>query len=392
MNNIRDINNQICSGCGSCIHICPRKAIAYVQKDGFFRAEVDENKCISCGLCKNYCYRFKKINESFFDDSKIFCVKNKNSEILKKSSSGGASNALMNALLDEGYIVYSFEYLKEEKLLMLSKAKNKNEALKFIGSKYMQSVSYRKEIYDELLKFSKDTKLAFFGTPCFVSGMKLFLENKGFTNLFFVDIFCHGTPSILLWQKYISSFGEVKEETFRDKRYGWHNYSSSFEKHGKSYCKKNDKFYSLYFSNLLMNESCYDCNIRTKFNSDIRIGDAWGYSYDTDKQGVSLLVCISEKGNDLLQKVGNDLSFLKPIQLSEIKQFQSIYQKRKTDNKKREKLLFSLNESFDSCYKSYINGMSFNEKASYFFKKIFNKFPYSIKRAITKYSHKKCNR
>lgn len=392
MNNINDFNEQLCSGCGSCIGTCPRKAIEYIKSDGFFKAEVNENICNGCGLCKKSCYRFNFIEGNLLEDSRIFCVQNKNGEVLSKSSSGGASNALMNALLDDGYIVYSFEYNNKYKNLFISKATSKREAVKFIGSKYMQGKAYDKNIFTELLNFPTNKKLAFFGTPCFISGIKLFLENKGFTNLFFVDLFCNGVPTTYLWQKYLESYGNVSSAFFRDKKYGWHIYSSSVVIDNKSKCKVNDKFYLLYFSNMFLNKSCYNCKIRTKFNSDIRIGDAWGYTFDTNKKGVSLVVCNTNKGNEIFNKTSNNFFFLKPISLNELKQHQSIFQKKEIDFKKREYLFSSLNCSFDSCYNSYIKSLPQKKRIVLSGKHIFNLFPYFFKRSLIKLFHKTTKR
>ena len=40
-----------CTGCGTCVEMCPVEAIALV--DG--KARVDEGRCIGCGLCVTTC-------------------------------------------------------------------------------------------------------------------------------------------------------------------------------------------------------------------------------------------------------------------------------------------------------------------------------------------------
>lgn len=45
-----------CCGCTACLSICPKQAISMKKdKEGFFYAVIDSQKCIDCGLCKKVC-------------------------------------------------------------------------------------------------------------------------------------------------------------------------------------------------------------------------------------------------------------------------------------------------------------------------------------------------
>lgn len=45
-----------CSGCLSCLNICPRDAISLaVDERGFSYPVVNQGKCIQCGLCEKAC-------------------------------------------------------------------------------------------------------------------------------------------------------------------------------------------------------------------------------------------------------------------------------------------------------------------------------------------------
>ena len=46
------VNQEDCEGCGTCLHICHSKAIAY-NKNGL--AEIDQSKCLTCGYCAQGC-------------------------------------------------------------------------------------------------------------------------------------------------------------------------------------------------------------------------------------------------------------------------------------------------------------------------------------------------
>ena len=43
-----------CTGCLSCLNICPKNAIkAITDEQGFWQMQIDETKCIKCKLCQN---------------------------------------------------------------------------------------------------------------------------------------------------------------------------------------------------------------------------------------------------------------------------------------------------------------------------------------------------
>ena len=47
------ISKQLCTGCTSCMNICPNSAITMkTSTDGFNYPVINQNKCINCNLCK----------------------------------------------------------------------------------------------------------------------------------------------------------------------------------------------------------------------------------------------------------------------------------------------------------------------------------------------------
>lgn len=45
-----------CCGCGGCASVCPKNAISMKKnQDGFLFPEINQEKCIECGLCKKSC-------------------------------------------------------------------------------------------------------------------------------------------------------------------------------------------------------------------------------------------------------------------------------------------------------------------------------------------------
>ena len=90
------------------------------------------------------------------------------------------------------------------------------------GSKYVQSnISDVYEKIEELLKANK--KVLFTGTGCQIAAIKSLLNNKYNSNIFYLEILCHGVTSPELWNEYINSkfnTKEIKDINFRSKNYG----------------------------------------------------------------------------------------------------------------------------------------------------------------------------
>jgi len=45
------INVETCTGCGTCVDICPVEAIT-IEKD---KAVIDDDSCVDCGTCVDEC-------------------------------------------------------------------------------------------------------------------------------------------------------------------------------------------------------------------------------------------------------------------------------------------------------------------------------------------------
>ena len=58
------------------------------NKEGFIEPVVNEEKCISCGLCLKRCPQINKLEIEEIEQ-KAYATQNKNDEDLKISSSGG---------------------------------------------------------------------------------------------------------------------------------------------------------------------------------------------------------------------------------------------------------------------------------------------------------------
>ena len=354
-NNVTLSRIRPCTGCGACISVCPENAISYQISKGFYVPVVDSKKCINCGRCKKVCYS----HSSYFDDvhtnSQITAyyggVKNKND--LKKSSSGGAFFALANYLIENGYYIVGCVY---NTITMQSQHIVTNDlklVSKMRGSKYFQSNTF--ELMKDIKSYDLQTKFAVFGTPCQIFGIKKALNLLGFKGeQLYIELFCHGVTSPIVWQKYLFSkkYNHLIENIeFRTKDYGWHIPSNAFVlKNGKRIItnRLGDPFFDIYYSTNFFNLSCYSCNCKKDFcNADIRIGDYWGDKFKHNTDGVSCVLSLSKKGDEIVKNI-NHLFMLENEELNQILAGQS----------------YNSDPQFNTSIYNSVTKMLYNNKAS----------------------------
>ena len=66
------VKDGLCTGCGTCIALCPEEAIKLTrnEKKGIYVPELNEEKCNNCGICYEVCpgheVDFKQLNLEIF--------------------------------------------------------------------------------------------------------------------------------------------------------------------------------------------------------------------------------------------------------------------------------------------------------------------------------------
>ncbi len=386
-------NNLSCTGCSACYVICPVNAIKIeLSQNGFYTATLDKQKCIDCGKCLKVCPKF--IDNNFvnkFEDLPLYASYSLDKFVQESCSSGGIAFEISKYGLDNGYKIAGviYDYIEQKAKTVIFD--NLKDLELFKGSKYLQSDCF--QTFDEIIK-SKDNFIVF-GTPCQISGLNLVAKQNNFKDrIIFVDFFCHGVPTYLLWNKcleYIKKENKIKKINninFRNKKYGWHNNTMKIN---DFFIKENkNPFYTLFFSNLLLNDSCYNCNTKSSFDfTDIRIGDFWGETFDNREDGVSIILPITNKGKEILETLKQNLK----ISLLEQKhdvcfKAQSAF-KQYSINKNIRVNLFSLlkqdGNNMNNIVKEYFNSLSFKKKIVFKIKQI---LPVILKSKIRFIYHK----
>lgn len=313
--------SQICSSCAACANVCARQAITMELNDeGFYRPVVNFEKCVQCGACEKACpWANGVLNPNGASKTpKTVAAYSLDESIRMNSSSGGIFSVLAEKVLDDGGVVAGVAQLDKTHFGHVV-VDNKADLAKLRGSKYVQADAGM--VYREIRSLLREgRKVLFSGTPCQVAALYSVLGQKIFENLFTVDIVCHGTPSVRVFQKYVEELerqeqSEVVENVFRDKTDGWKRYSllhklangsQKLVPHGES------KYMRLFLSRICQNSSCADCRYRKLPRiADITLGDYWGITsvhpeMDDDK-GTSVVLLNTAHGETLFNSISDKL-------------------------------------------------------------------------------------
>ena len=323
---IEILDKKECCGCESCVNVCPVGCITSSNDDeGFFYPKINNDACIKCGLCNKSCPVINKTNNSNCLYSEVAYALN--DTIRYNSASGGLFYSFAANIINKGGYVCGV--LFDDKIVAKHQlVDNLDDLRKLQGSKYVQSS--KGEIYKKIKKLLNDNKIVLFsGTPCEVAALKTYL-NREYMNLYTIDILCHGVPSPKIFENYKMYLSDIYGSNivsyrFRDKRLGWSKYSVSVKfANGEEYSvnRREDPYMKLFLRNANIRPSCFDCKFKNINRvSDVTIGDAWGVDKiinDIDtKNGVSLVVIQSDKGERLYNEIKGDL-FTEAVNLDNI--------------------------------------------------------------------------
>lgn len=312
-----------CCGCTACASICPHRAIKMIPDGmGFLYPVVDDEKCTDCGLCEKVCaFHPDYDKDNIFVVPDVYAVRHRDMVEVETSRSGAVFIALSDWILEQGGIIYGAGY-EDHFRVVHKRATNKNERNEFKGSKYVQS-----DLRDTFIQIKEDLKqgykVMFSGTPCQTSGLLSYLKllKQDTTELYVVDLVCHGVPAPYVWRDYLKYIekkhhAEVASVNFRDKsRLGWAAHKESFRLRDKYIYRST--YTDLFYKHIMFRHSCGVCHFANlKRPSDLTIADFWGWEkvdqhINADDKGVSLLLVNTEKGRNLFSEIVNRIHYLK---------------------------------------------------------------------------------
>ncbi len=310
-----------CTGCTACKSVCPHEAISMMEDtEGFLYPQVNRDACLNCGLCDSVCPLPKRDKQEYKCNSLNAYVAHYSSDdrIWYNSSSGGVFTAITDFVFENKGVVYGAAYNKKWEVIHAS-AKTKDEAIRFRGSKYVQSRlnDTFKDIKSNLLS---GQLVLFSGTPCQVAGLRSFLK-KDYENLITVDLLCHCVPSPRLFRDYINYIQtkykkSISKINMKDKTLGWDKFQTPriyFDDGSSIFNVKSTRLWeTIFYSHIAVRPSCYHCRFSNLNRvGDITIGDYWGVEkYHPEffvSNGASIMLINSVKGQDLFSEISQYL-------------------------------------------------------------------------------------
>lgn len=303
-----------CFGCGVCVSVCPVKIISYGENSkGFYQPYIQNNdKCINCGLCLDVCaYNYSILEHSNLESISSFAGCSRNKRVLESSSSGGLAYELAKWGLSKGYgicgAIYRPEISRVEHVIV-----NSLEDLKKLqGSKYIPS-----NTIPAFQEFKKGKKYMIFGTPCQIDSLRNKIQKFNLQeNFILIDFFCHGVPSLLMWDQYLEKVmvhtGSAPMVFWRNKVFGWHESYRFIVKGATSEYisppQSRNIYYKLYLNNFVLNDCCYGACKYKQLSSraDIRLGDFWGKKFEANKSGVNCVISFTEIGKRIVTQLSH---------------------------------------------------------------------------------------
>jgi len=330
------VRNELCTGCGTCVSLCPNSAIKLIKNnfEGIYIPKFNKEKCDQCGICFRACpghsVDYKQLNleifgkepENILVGTYINCYIGHaaDHDIRYNSASGGLVTSLLIFALEEGIIdgalvtkMSDNNPLEPEVLI----ARTKEEVLSASKSKYCPVPANIP--LKEILESEKDEQFAVVGLPCHINGIRkaeMINEKIKEKIALHIGIFCGHSVNFLgtefLLQQMNIKKEDVKKIDYRGE--GWPGTMliklKNDEERFIPYLKYWDKGFGLYF----LPTRCMLCCDGTCELSDISFGDPWLPEFGNEKIGESIIISRTKIGEEILK----NLKFRKKIELIEI--------------------------------------------------------------------------
>jgi coenzyme F420 hydrogenase subunit beta len=321
------VKNDLCTGCGTCVSLCPNSAIRIVRdrKKGTYLPRLDIKKCNECEICWRVCpgnfVNFRELNLEIFakepEDillgNSLNCYSGYSTDykIRYNSSSGGLISQILIFALEEGIIDGALVTKMDEKNPLEPQpfiAKTANEIISASKSKYCPvpvNVGLK-----EIMK--ENGKFAIVGLPCHMHGVRKaekIVKKLGEKIVLHIGIFCSHTLNFLATEFLLESLG-IKKENVRKlsyRGYGWPG-MLSVELNDGNQCAARASihipfihFGRMHILHFFIPQRCLMCTDQSCELADISFGDAWLPDFKHDKVGTSVIISRTEKAEKILQ-------------------------------------------------------------------------------------------
>ncbi|MBS7633142.1 Coenzyme F420 hydrogenase/dehydrogenase, beta subunit C-terminal domain [Candidatus Bathyarchaeota archaeon] len=349
---IRD--NNICTGCGTCAGVCSPEAIKMHIAGGLYVPEINEEKCVNCGLCVKSCpgysVNFKDLNMRIFkrqpSDKALghylgcYIGHSNDFEIRYNSASGGIASQLLISALEKGIItgavavkMKSINPLETEAFI----ARTRKQVLDASKSKYCPVTL--SEALRQILR--EDGKFAVVGLPCHIHGIRKAeqvckpLKDR---IVLHVGLMCSHAVSYIGTEFLLEKLGVNKKQvdSLSYRGNGWPGGLSVKMKNGSNanipLLGSWHSYWAIFSSFFFTPIRCLMCPDEAAELADISLGDAWLPELRNDRVGKSVIVTRTKIAEDVLSYMSSTKAIaVMSVDSVKVKQTQGLNLKFKKD-------------------------------------------------------------
>jgi coenzyme F420 hydrogenase subunit beta len=324
------VKDELCTGCGTCIALCPEKAIKLTinEKKGIYVPQLNEEKCNNCGICYKVCpgheVDFKQLNlEIFGKEPEDIIIGNylncyighaTDYDIRYNSASGGLVTQLLIFALEEGIIDGALvTRMKKDKPLEPEPfiARTKEGIIEASKSKYCPvpvNIALK-----EILKSEEGEKFAVVGLPCHIHGIRKAEQiNKKLREkiVLHIGIVCNHTPTFLATEFLLKKM-KIKKEDVTKLDYrgeGWPGGMKITTKEGNKIFVPHfsSGYWGIVFNSFFFPTRCTLCSDKICELSDVSFADAWMPELMNDNDvGTSLIISRSKISEEIFNEAAS---------------------------------------------------------------------------------------
>lgn len=320
-NNIEKIvNHQLCTGCGTCVALCPLSIIKMRKNENNMYEPFITGECNKCKTCTNVCpgknLDIKRLRNSSYRDDKqkligpiianyVGCSCDQ--KVRQKATSGGLISSLLIFALDQNIIdgvLVTKMSLKDPFEPESYIARSPEDIINACGSKYYP-VPLNMNLGQIL---EEEGKFAVVGLPCHLHGIKKAQNEDSRLKekiILTFGIFCSHNVNFRGTEFLIDYLNIDKEQiaSFAFRTNGWPGCFKVNLKDGKEKFIPLPRYWPPIFGRFFFTPyRCTLCPDGLAELADISFGDAWLPEFADNTQGISILISRTSDGDQLVQK------------------------------------------------------------------------------------------
>jgi coenzyme F420 hydrogenase subunit beta len=314
----RVLEGNLCAGCGLCAALAPDALTMQYSSEGFLRpagtGDVGAGaESAIAAACPGAGLRLEHRNTN--DDRlwgpyvAMWSGYATNSALRRNASSGGALSALLVHLVESCWVDAVIQTGPDPELPLGNRttiSRTPDEILANAASRYAPSAP----LTDLETHLASDETFAFVGKPCDVAALRALGRHDARVAVrfpFLISFFCAGVPSLAGAREVLDRLG-VKESdlaAFRFRGDGWPGFATATRRDGSRECMS----YADSWGGVLSRHvqlRCRICPDGTGGFADVACADAWetdarGYPLFEERDGVSLVVARTDKGEAVIR-------------------------------------------------------------------------------------------